>query len=77
MKTMLVPEFKARCIGALKEAHRTGEPLLVTLRGRPLARIVPVGRSRPDWKLGALRGWLQIKGDIVHADFADEWELGR
>lgn len=77
MKTMLVSEFKAKCIGALKEANRTGEPLLVTLRGRPLARIVPVGRNRPERKLGALRGWMEIKGDIVHADFADEWESGR
>lgn len=35
-------EFKARCLALLDEVAETGKPLLVTKRGRPVARVVPV-----------------------------------
>lgn len=41
MKTLAVSEFKARCLGLLKEVEKTGAPLAVTLRGQPLATIFP------------------------------------
>ena len=37
MRTMLVSEFKAKCIAILKDVQRTRQPVLVTLRGKPLA----------------------------------------
>lgn len=40
MNTLAVSEFKARCLGLLKEVARTGNPLAVTLRGQPLATVV-------------------------------------
>jgi len=73
MKTMIVSQFKAQCIAVLKEAQRTHEPVLVTRRGHPLARIEPVCESPPR-KFGALKGQMRIKGDIVHASFDGEWE---
>lgn len=33
--------FKAQCLGLLDEVSRTGEPLVVTKHGRPVARVVP------------------------------------
>lgn len=74
MKTMLISEFKARCIAVLKEAQRTHEPVMVTRHGRRLARIEPVYDDPPPRKLGALKGSMRIKGDIVHSDFDAEWE---
>lgn len=41
MKTLAVSEFKAHCLGLLKEVEKTGSPLAVTLRGQPLATIFP------------------------------------
>lgn len=35
-------EFKARCLALLDEVAETGKPLLVTKRGKPVARLVPV-----------------------------------
>ncbi|MDA0347614.1 MAG: type II toxin-antitoxin system Phd/YefM family antitoxin [Verrucomicrobia bacterium] len=74
MKTILISEFKARCIAILKEAQRTREPVLVTRRGHPLARIEPVYDNPPPRKFGALKSRMRIKGDIVHSDFDSEWE---
>ncbi len=74
MKTMIISEFKAKCIAVLKEAQRTHEPVLVTRWGHPLARIEPVYDDPPPREFGALRGRMRIKGDIVKSDFDREWE---
>ena len=46
MKTVIISEFKAKCIAILREAQRTREPVVVTRRGKPLARIEPIYRGR-------------------------------
>jgi prevent-host-death family protein len=43
MKSIAVTELKARCLAQLEDVARTGEPVMVTKRGKPLARIVPSG----------------------------------
>jgi prevent-host-death family protein len=42
LKTIPAGEFKARCLALLDEVAETGKPLLVTKRGKPVARLVPV-----------------------------------
>ena len=37
-----VSTFKAKCLGLLDEVAETGRPLIVTKRGRPVARVVAV-----------------------------------
>ena len=68
MKTVLISEFKAKCIKMLKEVQKNGEPLLVTLRGQPIARVEPVVSPKKQVRLGALKGWIEIKGDIIRSD---------
>lgn len=41
-KVIPAGEFKARCLALLDEVAQTGKPLLVTKRGKPVARLVPV-----------------------------------
>lgn len=75
-KKLLISEFKARCIAELKEVQRTGQPLIVTLRGKPIARIEAIrSKEHPDVLLGARRGNAQIKGDLVETHFSGEWEM--
>jgi prevent-host-death family protein len=75
MTTMLVSDFKAKCLAVLDHVHSAGEPVLVTRRGKPLARVVPVAeRSRCPRKLGALAGEAIARGDIVHVGRAEDWE---
>ncbi len=33
--------FKAQCLALLDDVAKTGEPLVITKRGRPVARVVP------------------------------------
>jgi len=74
MKTMVISEFKAKCIGVMKAAALSKEPVLVTLRGKPLVRVVPLDENidRPR-VLGGLAGSMRVTGEIVHSDFAEDW----
>ncbi len=74
MKTVLISEFKARCIKMLKEVQKNGKPLLVTLRGEPIARVEPVAKGKKR-QLGALKGRMIIKGDIMKSDFEKDWRV--
>ena len=73
MKTVSVSEFKAKCIGLLKNVRKTKEPIVVTLRGEPIARVEPIAQRKKQVRLGALKGWMEIKGDIIHSDMEKDW----
>ena len=77
-KEMLISAFKARCIAELKRVHRTGQPLVVTLRGKPIARVEAIrSQDEPAIKLGSKRGHARIKVDLAKFDFSNEWEVNR
>lgn len=42
--TMTVPagEFKAKCLALLDQVAQTGEEVVVTKRGKPVARLLPL-----------------------------------
>ena len=77
---MLVSDFKAKAIATLKRVKLTGEPVLVTLRGKPLAEVVPV-RLKGGGKgvrFGAGRGLIKRRPseeELVRGGFASEWEM--
>lgn len=76
MTTSAIPagEFKARCLQLLDDVANTGEPLTITKRGRPVARLVPMPPSMPTGSLfGALKGRVLSQGDLV-APIDEAWE---
>jgi prevent-host-death family protein len=75
MKTMLISEFKAKCIGVLKEVQHSGRPVVVTLRGRPMVRVEPFKLAQPRKQLGTLEGAMQVRGDLVRTDTSGDWEM--
>jgi prevent-host-death family protein len=77
MKTMLVSEFKAKCIAVLKEVQRTREPMLITLRGKPLVTVQPVAAHGRGKRLGALKGRMTICRDLVKVDTTGDWDMLR
>jgi hypothetical protein len=78
MKEMLISEFKAHCIAEIKKVHRTGRALTITLRGKPIVRVVALlAKGEPAVKLGSRPGDAVIKRDLTQVDFADEWEINR
>jgi prevent-host-death family protein len=45
-RTIAASEFKARCLALLDEVAETKETILVTKRGKPVARVVPAEEPR-------------------------------
>ncbi len=74
--TMAISEFKATCLKVLEQIRRTGQEILVTKRGRPIALISPAPAvdKAPGW-IGSFRDRGRIDGDIVSpASDETEWE---
>ena len=65
--------FKARALQLLREVERTGQGLVVTDRGRAVARIVPYD-SDPSALLARLRGTLVRYEAPTEPVGAGEWE---
>lgn len=65
MKSIAVTEFKAQCLSLLEDVARTGEPLLVTKRGKPLARVTASGNVAITRPQDTLRGSVEYEGDLV------------
>jgi prevent-host-death family protein len=63
MKTVPAAEFKAQCLAVMEGVSKTGEPVLITKRGKPLAKLVPADQSGRDL-VGRLEGIVSIQGDI-------------
>jgi prevent-host-death family protein len=75
MKTMIISDFKAKCIATVKRVKREREPVLLTIRGKPYAVIQPVAGPLSQRILGSQRDAMRIHGDIVATEFGEEWEL--
>jgi Phd_YefM. len=70
---MPVGVFKARCLAVMKTVQATGEPVVLTRRGEPIAQVVPVDRAKNDI-FGFMIGKVKIVGDI-ESPIPVEWEV--
>ena len=74
MKQMPAGEFKAQCLAVMDRVQKTGEPVLITKHGKPVAKLVPAS-SAPDDIFGYMAGKVKIIGDIVGPITPlDDWE---
>jgi len=65
MKKIAAGEFKARCLTLMEDVRSTREPLLITKRGKPVAKLVPADNDKnKDDFIGRLEGIIRIVGDI-------------
>ncbi len=81
METIPISKFKATCLSLLERVRKTGQPILITRRGAPVAQVVPPPASSDKPKLlGSMKGTLRILGDIVSPDpegedmWTGDWE---
>ncbi len=72
MKTMNAARFKATCLAVLDQVAQSGHGVVVTKRGKPVARVVPMV-NRPDRIVGAMKGEIEVYGDII-SPLGVEWE---
>ena len=73
MKKMAAGAFKVHCLAVMDEVQSKREAVLITKRGKPVAKLVPVEKEADDI-FGFLAGKGKITGDIVSPILSpEEW----
>jgi len=76
MQQISISDFKATCLAVLDRVKRTGQSILVTRRGEPIAQVIPPPpEARPQSWLGCMAGKATVVGDVVSPATEEvEWE---
>ncbi len=83
-RSIAAGEFKAKCLKIMDEVKETGRPVVVTKRGEPVIKVVPITngkdkRKKRDDFFGRLKGVIEIVGDpddLIKPVFAlDEYDM--
>lgn len=64
MKKMQASVFKSRCLKVMDRVQATGEPVIVTKRGKPIVKVIRAEQKKHDL-FGFMKGRMEIVGDIV------------
>lgn len=56
--------FKAECLRLMDEVKERRTPIVITKRGKPVAKLVPVNEEPIDI-FGRMAGTIRICGDII------------
>ena len=63
-------KFKAECLAILDEVQESGESVVVTKRGKPVAQVVPYRERRAE----SLRNSVRFHGDVI-GPILDQWDV--
>ncbi len=78
MRTIAAGKFKANCLAIMDEVQKKRETVLITKRGKPVAKLVPAKGNAKDDFFDSMKGKAKIVGDIISPAFdLDEWEMER
>ena len=58
-------EFKANCLRLMDEVAQQRRPIIITKRGKPVAKLVPV-ETEAIGLFGRMAGSVKICGDIIN-----------
>ena len=65
-------EFKAKCLELMDRVQARRETFVITKRGKPVAKLVPLERARTAGLFGCMTGKASITGDITAPAIAAE-----
>jgi prevent-host-death family protein len=68
-------EFRAKCLALLDEVQQTRQEIIVTKRGKPVARVVPIEQGKRD-TFGWMKGTGIILGDVISPS-GEIWDAER
>lgn len=66
-------KFKSRALQYFREIERTGRPVIITDRGRPVAKVVPYSEN-PEQLLNDLRHTVVQYSDPLEPVGVEDWE---
>lgn len=73
MKTIPAGKFKAQCLAIMDEVQAKRQAVVITKRGKPVAKLVPVEQEKDDI-FGFFKGKIKVTGDIISPAFTpEEW----
>lgn len=72
MKTVPAGKFKAHCLALLDEVEKTRETVVVTMYGRPVARVIPYSFSAES-RGNPLKNSIVFERDLI-APIDVEWK---
>ncbi len=64
MKTMAAGSFKVHCLALMDEVQAKRETVIITKRGKPVAKLLPAGKDTDDI-YNFLRGKGTVAGDVI------------
>ncbi len=65
MKTVPAGEFKQTCLRLLDEVGESGEPIVITKRGKAVAQLTQVHSARSEDWIGTMRNRGEIRDDLI------------
>ena len=74
MPSIQASEFKAKCLALMDQVARTGETIVVTKNGQPVAELRAHRPPRAPSLIGLQQGQISIQGDIVSALDGPQWD---
>ena len=75
MEKIGLSKFKANCVDIVERVARTGEPVTITQKGVPVARLVsPHAHHADQAKLAPVAATLDLDEDVIDADELMETE---
>ena len=78
METIPITKFKTSCLSALQKVKKTGQPLLITKSGQPVAMVTtPPGKAHSGEAFGCMKNAIKIQGDILSPFSKKGWEALR
>jgi len=73
VKKIAAGSFKVHCLALMDEVQAKRETVVITKRGKPVAKLVPVEEQTDDL-FGFLRGKVTIVGDVISPALKlEEW----
>jgi antitoxin (DNA-binding transcriptional repressor) of toxin-antitoxin stability system len=70
MKTMAAGSFKVHCLAVMDEVQAKRQTVVITKRGRPVAKLVPADKDSGDI-YHFLRGKGSVVGDVISPALED------
>ena len=73
MEQITAAHFKANCLRLMDEVAQRRTPIVITKRGKPVAKLVPADNEPPIDPFGCMAGTAKILGDIINPIEDLEW----
>lgn len=71
-RTLTAAKFKAKCLAVMDEVAASGDSVVITKRGKPVARLVPM-TDVPNTLVGFWSDHVERVGDVV-APLDEAWD---